>query len=582
MKKLYNLKSMLFLILIILSTKVIIAQTCSISGSFNPVPETSYSYSFSCIQVAYLCTWTIVGDGYFVDGSGIKITDNKQLYVPLSQWVSIKWKNTPSYKSLSVTGSDNSGIQYSDTQKINLQYIAKPRFMASSPLDVYYNNTPIVINVYAVPNATKYVWSIPSGWSGPTTTQTSSNTVTPNTSLQPGIITCRAGVGDFLGDSAILYITRSLPPLELINPPKFSCGETAPLTYSVTPLVNATYSWTLPSGWSGASTTQTNSNTVTPNGINGGTLNVVAQVTDGNITNQTTVSHVLSLEAPPTLSFYNCPGFLCNYGSTTFSVTGAPANSTYTWETNNNVLIDGQPSPYTTTNNSVSLSAPSSSGNMTLSVSYINSCNQPANPKISMSAWIGTPDNINITAVVMMGPSSYQLCRNTEMTIAAGLLDPYNHGVASLNWNFGSWAPYVVGYETIGGVQKRRAILNLGPNAPSSQVISIVAANQCGSYTSPPFQKTFYAINCNTYSLSMTPNPANNETIVTLESNSQPIEEAAKWDIEIYSQSQILKEKRTNHSGKEFKVNTAGWTPGVYYVKARYKNDVLQGKIIKL
>lgn len=578
---------MFLLILFFLSTKVILAQTCSISGSFNTAPETSCSYSFNCEDVVGWCTWTIVGDGYFVDGSGTKLTDSKQLYIPRTQNVSIKWENTQSYNSISVTGYDNSGIQHSDTQKVNVQYIAKPRFIASSPLDVYYNNTAkIIISVYVVPNATKYVWTVPSGWSGPTTTQSISDTVTTNVSLQPGVVTCRAGVGTFLGDTATLNITRSVPPIQLLSNPSFGCTTTAPLTYSVTPLTNATYLWTLPSGWSGSTTTQTNSNTVTPNGLNGGTLTVAAQVTDGNITKQSPLlSTELSLSSPA-LSFLNAPNILCNSSSKTFSVSGASANASYTWVTTNNVLINGQPSPYTTTNNSVSLSAPSSYGNMTLSVYSNNTCNQTS-PTISKTIWIGTPDDSQIQMGVATSlPPNDKVVRNQDVIIMATHPNTTPEGITNFNWYFSGWTQYLNGYSNTGTIQHDRPILHLNNNASSQQAVLVAAENECGCAEEGMGKaKMFYAVSGGMY-MSISPNPANSNMEININPvATQTISEQSvipsQYDVKIYNFFGVPV-YNTKKKENKFSLQTANLHEGVYFIViSNGRNSVRQQFIVK-
>ncbi len=84
--------------------------------------------------------------------------------------------------------------------------------------------------------------------------------------------------------------------------------------------------------------------------------------------------------------------------------------------------------------------------------------------------------------------------------------------------------------------------------------------------------------------LLLTPNPSTSETIVSIESTSskeeRTFDETAEWDLEVYDQSQMLKEKKTRLKGREYTLNTSGWKEGVYIVRANYKGKVLTEKLV--
>ena len=58
------------------------------------------------------------------------------------------------------------------------------------------------------------------------------------------------------------------------------------------------------------------------------------------------------------------------------------------------------------------------------------------------------------------------------------------------------------------------------------------------------------------------------------------LDETAEWDLEIYDSYQSLKLKNTKLKGKEHKIQTAGWKEGVYIVRVKYNNEILQGKLV--
>lgn len=82
-------------------------------------------------------------------------------------------------------------------------------------------------------------------------------------------------------------------------------------------------------------------------------------------------------------------------------------------------------------------------------------------------------------------------------------------------------------------------------------------------------------------SLSITPNPSNGEVTISIEStNKKGLVAEEEWEMEIYDQSQLLKEKKTSLRGQSTKIQTAGWKDGVYMVRVNYKDEVLTGKLV--
>lgn len=83
-------------------------------------------------------------------------------------------------------------------------------------------------------------------------------------------------------------------------------------------------------------------------------------------------------------------------------------------------------------------------------------------------------------------------------------------------------------------------------------------------------------------SLSLSPNPASGEITITIESSSEKeiVDFNQEWELEIYTQSQVLKENKTRLKGSNTVINTSGWKEGVYVVRAKYKDEILTGKLI--
>ncbi|MGC9354100.1 MAG: T9SS type A sorting domain-containing protein, partial [Mariniphaga sp.] len=57
-------------------------------------------------------------------------------------------------------------------------------------------------------------------------------------------------------------------------------------------------------------------------------------------------------------------------------------------------------------------------------------------------------------------------------------------------------------------------------------------------------------------------------------------DENEEWNLEVYSSRQNLQHIKTGIKGKSTKIQTAGWTEGVYTVRAKYKNEIFTGKLV--
>lgn len=130
--------------------------------------------------------------------------------------------------------------------------------------------------------ADSYEWLIPSGWQIGTTTSNGTTPIStgPNfsVSIKPDECTGNGGSIKVRGYSACgpgyysnwqeTPVTRDLPALAWSQAPpeNVQCSNTTAITVSIAPVTGAqSYTWTIPSGWSG--TSSTNTITITPNWI---------------------------------------------------------------------------------------------------------------------------------------------------------------------------------------------------------------------------------------------------------------------------------------------------------------------------
>lgn len=57
-------------------------------------------------------------------------------------------------------------------------------------------------------------------------------------------------------------------------------------------------------------------------------------------------------------------------------------------------------------------------------------------------------------------------------------------------------------------------------------------------------------------------------------------DENADWELEIYNQSQILKEKKTKLKGTQYTIQTSGWQEGIYFVRVNLNGKTKTGVLV--
>jgi hypothetical protein len=140
----------------------------------------------------------------------------------------------------------------------------------SGNINACQGNTAIY-SVSPVPGATSYTWTLPAGWAGNST----ADSIIATAGTTGGTITVTANNinGSSPAQTVAVSVTTILSQPSEITGNAVICASGAQ-NYSVVNDPAATsYTWTLPSGWSGNSTTNSISTTA---GTNGGTISVVA------------------------------------------------------------------------------------------------------------------------------------------------------------------------------------------------------------------------------------------------------------------------------------------------------------------
>ncbi|MFV0267495.1 MAG: M12 family metallo-peptidase [Draconibacterium sp.] len=286
---------------------------------------------------------------------------------------------------------------------------------------------------------------------------------------------------------------------------------------------------------------------------------------------------------------YITSGLTCNF-SNTFTVSNIPSGFTVSWPKSSSLSFSGS-----STGSSVTIVAPSNGGYWVQpTLSRGNSSNTVSFPKDEF--WVGKPDNSTIDFGVYFTSPPNNIASRYQ-SIGIGVIDHPNYtimGVNEYHWDFGSWSPYVTGYASLPGSEKRTAELYLTNYAPSSQIILVAAENYCGhELFANPNGKMFHTDDYSGYYyLAISPNPASGEAILSIKSGlpeetvlksasmGTTFDENAVWDLEVYDNMQSLKLKKQKLKGSSATINTQSWKEGVYMVRVKFKDEMLSGKLV--
>ncbi|MBK7149738.1 MAG: hypothetical protein IPH78_13210, partial [Bacteroidetes bacterium] len=254
-------------------------------------------------------------------------------------------------------------------------------------------------SVAAVAGATSYTWTLPSGWTGTSTTNSITATVGPAGS---GTISVRANIGGCGSAVRTLSVTSNTIPAQpgIINANSSVCSGSTQ-TFSVAAVAGATsYTWTLPAGWSGSSTTNSITATV---GTSGGTISVTANNGPCSSTPQTRPISVITVPAQPgTISGLTpvCAGTLSSYAVT--FVSGFTYNWTLPAGWSGSSTGNGITATVGTAGGTVSVSAVNGCGNSTPSTLAVTVNQTPVQPGAisgNDTVCFNTSNTYSVTAV---------------------------------------------------------------------------------------------------------------------------------------------------------------------------------------
>ena len=414
------------------------SQPGTISGASSFCQSSSQTYSVTAVAGATGYTWTLPA-GW----SGTSTTN------------SITVSTTSTGGTMSVSANNSCGSSTARTLTVSSNASPQTPGNLSGSTSVC-QGTSQTYSVSTVPGATSYIWSLPSGWTGTSTI----NSIVVTTGASGGVVSVVAV--NSCGNSSARTSSVSVTPIPsqpaTISGSSSACPGAAQ-TYSVTAVSGAvSYTWTLPSGWSGSSAT--NSINVTA-GSSGGNITVIANNSCGS-SNTRTLAVSISGNAPATPGGISATGGntkVCPGTTKTYSISAVSGATSYTWNTPTGAtILSGQGT------NSVNVEYQSGfTAGGVLSVVSNNSCGSSASRNLTITR--NSPVKPGVVTGNLNG-----VCSTNNVGYSVN-----NTSGITYNWYFST------GTATVASGQGSNSILaNFNPNYVTG-TLNVTASNACGT-----------------------------------------------------------------------------------------------------
>lgn len=213
----------------------------AIDGNTTVCTNTSQTYSISPITGATSYVWTLP-----VGATGTSTSNN----------ITVSYGSTAVSGNISVKGQNGCGVGLNSNLAITVNSLPANAGQISGITTVCQGQKAVEYNVSDIPNATTYIWTLPTGATG--TSNAKNITVNYGNKAASGNLTVKAH--NSCGDGAASSLPISVNPLPAnagtISGPSSVCSGQNSVNYTVPIIADATsYIWTLPSGATGTSTT---------------------------------------------------------------------------------------------------------------------------------------------------------------------------------------------------------------------------------------------------------------------------------------------------------------------------------------
>ena len=300
---------------------------------------------------------------------------------------------------------ENSGEMSALSAPVTLTNMTSPDQPAAiTGNDQVCEGTQEVYSVTNDANVNSYAWSIPSGWSGSSNTNTITVTIGANDGTMSVTPSNSCGSGN--AQTMAVTVSNSGPTQPDAISGDFTVCAGGTEVYSVTndPAVE-TYTWSLPSGWTGSSTTNSISVTV---GSNGGSISVTPSNICGSGPSQTADIEV-SASVPSQPSTISGNTDVC-FGNTELYSVSLEVGVEYTW-----LLPTGWTGASIT--NEISVTVGSSNGDITVYPANGCGAGSPRSLAVTSNDIPAQPDAIDGETEVCQGSTqTYSVSNETGLT----------------------------------------------------------------------------------------------------------------------------------------------------------------------
>ncbi|NQU88145.1 MAG: T9SS type A sorting domain-containing protein [Mariniphaga sp.] len=272
----------------------------------------------------------------------------------------------------------------------------------------------------------------------------------------------------------------------------------------------------------------------------------------------------------PSFTYYEVPisgpDYMCSSDAETFSIVNI-SGADYSW-TGSEVSVGG--SSYSTT---------ATSGAYSRGLGYVKAdvSDLPSGTTIKNleSFYIDGPDyeDVSFSLYTSGGTPVSYMCPNTHYHIYVN----NNSGCSTSNYSWTVPAAWTVNYTWSN-------MISIYTNSTPGGNVMVDASTCCSSCGAIRIISDYFGSGyCGgMYSMVLSPNPTAGETTISLQATLEDIEfdEDAEWEVEVYSEIQVLKEKKVKLKGNKHKIKTQDWKEGIYYIRVFYKDEIITGKLV--
>lgn len=284
---------------------------------------------------------------------------------------------------------------------------------------------------------------------------------------------------------------------------------------------------------------------------------------DEIVTPQTSIFHWVKVHQYFLAPEITCPNLICSSETAVMDVDSKASN--VSWSLTPVILFSGNKTGTGKTATIIAATGASGQGKITYSFQM------PSGETFTVEKtfWVGKP------GMPLTSPSGYP-----TLELGLGAYQPISlfktPGFTSGNINWLSTGSITPAGSTTGTTCTFEAI-NLGTGN-----FYVTVQNTCG--TSPVGGGTVNVVSGGggQMMLVLSPNPTSTETDLSIETISTEVifDNNEEWELEIYDTSQSVKEKQSKLKGKSYKIHTLAWKEGVYFVRVKYKNEVLTNQLV--